>query len=126
MMHEHIKRKWLDALRSGDYEQGQNYLRYRDSYCCLGVLCDLYNDEAWGFRTEDGHTHSDDNVYLHSGEATVLPKEVQEWAGLKDPNPAVVMEDKATSKRAYFDSIGQLNDGGVGFDKIADIIEEQL
>lgn len=28
---------WVDALRSGDYKQGQNYLYNNGKYCCLGV-----------------------------------------------------------------------------------------
>jgi hypothetical protein len=34
-----FKAKWIAALRSGEYKQGQNMLcnRYDNSYCCLGV-----------------------------------------------------------------------------------------
>jgi hypothetical protein len=35
---QELKDKWIEALRSGEYEQGR-YCLYRDgSYCCLGVL----------------------------------------------------------------------------------------
>lgn len=34
-----IKQKWLKALRSGKYKQGNGKLRSKDNYCCLGVLC---------------------------------------------------------------------------------------
>jgi hypothetical protein len=33
-----IKQKWLKALRSGKYKQGQCALYEEGSYCCLGVL----------------------------------------------------------------------------------------
>lgn len=33
-----VKRKWLAALRSGEYEQGQGQLLSAGKYCCLGVL----------------------------------------------------------------------------------------
>jgi len=33
---EHTQ-QWLDALRSGEYEQGKNYLFNKGTYCCLGV-----------------------------------------------------------------------------------------
>lgn len=41
-----LKRKWLTALRSGKYKQGEGYLRQKNyhnkiEYCCLGVLCDV-------------------------------------------------------------------------------------
>jgi hypothetical protein len=42
-----MKRKWITALRSGEYEQGAGNLKAKDdegnvSFCCLGVLRDLY------------------------------------------------------------------------------------
>jgi hypothetical protein len=42
-----VKAKWIKALRSGKYLQGRSYLVKEDivtgkqSYCCLGVACDL-------------------------------------------------------------------------------------
>lgn len=38
--------RWIKALRSGDFEQTTDQLRYidnqgRQSYCCLGVLCQI-------------------------------------------------------------------------------------
>lgn len=39
------QKKWIKALRSGDYKQGQEYLKKNVDgtayYCCLGVMCDL-------------------------------------------------------------------------------------
>lgn len=32
--------QWVEELQSGQYEQGNGYLKYKDKYCCLGVLCD--------------------------------------------------------------------------------------
>lgn len=36
------RRLWVEALRSGEYEQGRTWLRENDRYCCLGVACELY------------------------------------------------------------------------------------
>jgi hypothetical protein len=38
MMDQKIKKKWIKALRSGEYEQGIGRLHYDGKYCCLGVL----------------------------------------------------------------------------------------
>lgn len=39
---------WVDALESGDYQQGQRFLHPTpDTFCCLGVMCDLANPEGW-------------------------------------------------------------------------------
>ena len=36
------RKKWVEALRSGEYRQGSGSLRtYDDKFCCLGVLADL-------------------------------------------------------------------------------------
>ena len=56
-MNKALKAKWIAALRSGDYKQGQNFLAADDTFCCLGVLCDVVgvpytlNDD--GERTYD-------------------------------------------------------------------------
>ena len=34
-----FKRKWVKALRSGNYKQGEGFLQNRNAYCCLGVAC---------------------------------------------------------------------------------------
>lgn len=41
MMDVDLKTKWLAALRSGKYKQGQRALKRNDEFCCLGVLCDV-------------------------------------------------------------------------------------
>jgi hypothetical protein len=51
MMNQEIKKKWIEALRSGDYKQGRGWLRDHDgNYCCLGVLMevqDVDDDASW-------------------------------------------------------------------------------
>lgn len=46
---EHIRRirEWADALTFGKYRQTSNYLRIDDSYCCLGVACDISGVGEW-------------------------------------------------------------------------------
>lgn len=35
-----FKEKWVAALRSGEYKQGESFLKNtNDEYCCLGVGC---------------------------------------------------------------------------------------
>ena len=34
-----LKALWIEALRSGEYQQTADTLKDRDGYCCLGVLC---------------------------------------------------------------------------------------
>jgi hypothetical protein len=42
-----LKVKWLEALRSGKYQQTTGELRGGDKFCCLGVLCDVAKPGAW-------------------------------------------------------------------------------
>jgi hypothetical protein len=42
-----FRRKWVAALRSGKYKQGDGFLRSEKGFCCLGVACDLAAPEKW-------------------------------------------------------------------------------
>ncbi len=48
----------IAALRSGDYAQTRGTLRRADTYCCLGVACDLSGQGEWvhppAYNHEDG------------------------------------------------------------------------
>ena len=52
-----MKQQWVEALRSGRYAQAKKNLRIRtsegDSYCCLGVLCEVVAPNDW--RADDSH-----------------------------------------------------------------------
>lgn len=50
---EQILDMWIEALESGRYPQGIGVLRGKKGYCCLGVLCDLINPNAWQRGTND-------------------------------------------------------------------------
>lgn len=45
------QRQWIEALESGNYSQGQRYLRTPDGHCCLGVAYELFHGPAcWESR----------------------------------------------------------------------------
>lgn len=51
-----LKAKWLDALRSGKYQQGRQCLRSDEGcYCCLGVLADLIDQMQWSRHDDAWH-----------------------------------------------------------------------
>jgi len=106
-----IKQAWLTALRSGDYQQGQGYLRQGDQYCCLGVLCDLYGKAVGPEWEKDGLGEWED-IRSICGHESTLPAVVQTWAGIPgQPNPL---------------DLTTLNDNGATFEELANIIEEKL
>lgn len=47
MTDEEFRKEWIKALRSGDYKQGESYLRDEDRYCCIGVACDIHPEIRW-------------------------------------------------------------------------------
>lgn len=125
-MNKRVKKLWIKALRSGKFRKTKNMLRSvsrggNESYCCLGVLTELYRREIprRGKWLEDSaefipaHDPSDSN-------STELPQCVQRWAGLGKPDPELGVI--CGSMR----SAAGLNDGGKSFNYIADRIEKYL
>lgn len=115
-------RKWVDALRSGEYEQTTGRLRDDAGFCCLGVACDLYGKEKNVAWEEDG-------VFL--GRNDLLPPAVREWLGLDRNNPELAYISPGdddivvgTSSYGVYLPASELNDDyGWTFEQIADAIE---
>lgn len=108
-MNEAVKTKWVDALRSGEYKQGKGQLQTKSgNFCCLGVLCDLAVQEGVLDAPEliDGETFSG---YRYEGEAALLPKSVQAWAG-----------------NVRVGTLIDMNDSGKTFKTIARYIEKEV
>lgn len=124
-----VAMKWVKALRSNKYEQNQGSLRKREgedlcnSFCCLGVLCDVFAEEHPGARwvadtktIRKGHVNSEEleaAMFIPGNESigftsvsdtyeatSVLPNAVKEWAAMQDrsgvfPIEKVVFDDPA-------------------------------
>lgn len=53
-MNPELKAQWLEALRSGRYQQGTGALRNSDQcYCCLGVLADIRDPSRWSEQADN-------------------------------------------------------------------------
>ena len=111
-MNREVKQKWLNALRSGEYIQGKSKLKDGNTFCCLGVLTDLYIKEHKNCYWKD-----DPFIDGEIEENNVLCAKVKKWAGLSGSNP--IIKNKGMC-------IAQLNDEGYSFSKIADLIEAEL
>ena len=114
-MNPKVKDKWVAALRSGDYIQGhyrlRTYTSNEDTYCCLGVLCDLHSKETGHKWEETCHTHLS---YYDS--YNILPDNVVEWAGLHSNVPVI-----------DYKFLHTYNDGlEYNFQEISDLIEKHL
>lgn len=122
-MNQSVKRRWVAALRSGEYRQGYNVLRNVDNtFCCLGVLCEIaVTDGIIADPVLDGDPeHPDLREYLYGREQAVTspPSTVNQWAGIANDFYEVRDENGRMKELA------SLNDGGnYTFDMIADLIE---
>jgi len=86
-----VKRRkaWAEALMSGKYAQVKGGLRRGDSFCCLGVACDLYakdtGDGKWYKRNQHIRVYefwSKDCEYDHEGDTETPPDIVRAYYGL--------------------------------------------
>jgi len=127
-MDSSLKQKWVRALRSGKYIQTSGALRTEDGYCCLGVLCDVYDSENWtlapheelGHESEEWHYQTKSRGYTNVMK-DVLPDQVVEAADLDLHNPEVPYGIDGTRT-----SLAVINDSGATFKQIADLIETHL
>lgn len=124
-MKPEYKQRWIDALISGDYAQGKKCLKEENTYCCLGVLCDLVKDEV------EASWESDDKFrcgLLHYD--SILPSKVMELVGLEDNNPVIekleYVPDDYKNNGVKKITLAELNDGGKDFKYIAEVIKECL
>lgn len=131
-MDQDIKNRWIDALRSGNYKQTQNFLSTSDGYCCLGVLCEIAVQD--GVVDKEGGTYISVEDYDDFSEEE-LPQAVQAWAGLENyafsENPLTDIEyggdvthRPSDRKNAHFSELN--DDMGWNFSQIADVIDRVL
>lgn len=126
-MKPEVKAKWLEALRSGEYNQTiEGELRSEDgnSFCCLGVLCELHRLETNGpewVRDASGTTGEPVYGLAYMGSGCYLPGPVIKWAELNDKNPSVYIGGNLSGE-----CLSDLNDQGSNFAELADIIEAEL
>jgi len=141
-MKKEIMKRWVKALRSGKYKKGKGLLCQISgrtgvkSFCCLGVLSDIYKKEMKRdkkkdcSRLEENYVDAKDGVVpywnVEGIDAGTLPEAVAKWAGIDTANPHWELGYINTQKHLLSD----LNDGipqsekSLSFVKIADLIEE--
>lgn len=106
---EQVIKRWVKALRSGEYEQTQGELKDNYGFCCLGVLCDLAAKDG-GAQWE----HHGTGLFTYKDEEFALPKDISKF--IFGPN-------KTKLRRKLID----MNDSGDhDFKSIANKIEKEL
>lgn len=92
-------RKWVQALRSGEYQQGREFMRSSNTYCCLGVAMEVAYANG---------CPRDPNP--NWGQTSLLPANVSAWYGSIPPEKTSDLANR--------------NDAGVPFEVIANIISD--
>ena len=100
-------KKWVFALRSGEYKQTKYYLQDKKGYCCLGVGCKV-------FITKNKLVFQ--NGFLIGSTPRCGQKNAPDW--LKNINTDF-------SKKTGLKSLINMNDfDNYTFDEIADCLEQ--
>lgn len=112
-MEPDVKRLWVNALRSGEYEQVFGCVKSAEGYCATGVLLHLAAEHSDDLVTEIGDYFYPawDGARVESGPIEYLPPVVLGWAGLNGEMASVIIEMNDADLRT--------------FEEIADHIEER-
>ena len=129
-------RLWVDALRSGKFEQGNaaltrisaiNGVRH-ESDCCMGVACKVAIENGVSFPVKENDMGT---RYLYGAdqEDEYLPTEVIEWLGVDNRNVELrVIEEHEDDYYTYdgtFRAAEANDDRGWTFEMIADALEQR-
>lgn len=121
-----IKKKLVEALRSGDYAQTRGYLRLNNAFddrpagfCCLGVFSEVAMASGVAIHTTEDQSgivkyHGGTDEYGMPEKSTAfLLGDVSKWLGWETDS-------------LLDSSLMTINDNGGSFALIADLIEEHL
>lgn len=138
-MNKIIKEKWLEALRSGEYNQTKGMLRDDKGYDCLGVLCNIHSEETGkGVWKRDGNLFYYISLPEMSGKCLNLGDDVISWSEVDTSEVKITISPEHLLKLSekYYKIYGgnlsqdptltELNDSGIPFEEIANIIEQYL
>lgn len=113
-MNGRVKRLWQSELRSGKYLQGQCALKQISTggttYCCLGVLAEIYARETGEAWILDGSS----NQFRMDGSAGDLGGNILSWSGLESGRGPILDGEDATIRNDVSEWT---------FDEIADALD---
>lgn len=124
-MDKKVKKNWIKALRSGEYKQTEGFLcsvnNGIESFCCLGVLCDLEGDGYWEI-TQNKDLFEEAVFFGYDYRYDYRTKNHNSY----DEFPPNSLMKKVGLKRADAETLAKMNDHGDSFKVIADYIEDNL
>ncbi len=109
------RKKWVAALRSGEYKQGKGCLENANGeFCCIGVLAKLAGVD----RTVSTGKNALNQSIIYDGQIGSASDKVKEWIGLVNEVGMYAQDDG-------WEDLARLNDNGHTFEDIAAIIESE-
>jgi hypothetical protein len=128
ILNPEAKVAWVAALRDPSRKQTRGCLYDENGMCCLGVAADISNIGEWDSMAR--HTYSTPN----GRESSITPVAVAEWLGFphnEDNAVATLVGDVVqnplipglNTRDDDGDTLASLNDSGLTFAQIADVIE---
>lgn len=122
-----VKKKWLKALRSGEYKQAVGRLCNEGAFCCLGVLCDIKDKERVKAGLPSDWKGYSEKGYETSNTTAVPPVNVLTWATTNYNREGSSRLFRFREPHERTTDLSVLNDfRGKSFAQIADVIEEQF
>lgn len=128
---------WTTALRSGEYKQGRNRLKriiggnLNCEYCCLGVLEEIEGTPSrLSTRLCTVYLFGDNGASICLTDATADKYDCDSF-GLEAPIDALTeAENIMVAKSGIYDkdnyNLAHLNDSGIPFSRIAELLEQYV
>jgi hypothetical protein len=129
-MKQEFVKPWTDALRSGEYKQTKKVLKDQDGFCCLGVLQDVILKQGLikGEWKSIESVRKAERLVLDLGKdekGRDVTEETTYHLSVSVMNLTDIKTNVANFRReGTNECLASLNDRGVEFDIIADIIEK--
>jgi len=96
-MDKRVQELWANALESDEFIQARSAMsrmtKEGQSYCCLGVLCELYSRETGNDGWKPIPKALPELIgqeFNFDGYTICLPEDVMVWAGLEERNPVLI------------------------------------
>lgn len=117
-----LQTQWVEALESGEYQQGKGFLGTPgdpNRYCCLGVLCTIHSDNIEISQLKEYITFDGQKIFL----PPVLSDKLAFWGADGAMNYTEDMPDKIIDLLDEYGFLSDINDSGkFSFKQIAEFV----
>ncbi len=107
-----IIKKWMSALRSGNYKKCDGIMHLGDMFCAYGVLCDLHATEFG----KEWHKPDMTDVNYYHGASYIPPQQVRHWLG----------DELWKILQGYAPTVDLISDKSMTLSEAADEIEKKI